>query len=248
MANQSGLYGSSQGSNLPRVMAAELIGTYFLVFAGTAAAVAAALQLPIAGNPADSLAVALSFGLVLIALVFSLGHISGAHFNPAITFGLASSGKFPWKYLPFYILSQAAGACLAALSVFYAFGEKAKIIASLGATYPVKGITPLKAMVIEAIITFLLMLVIMAVATDPRTPKAAAGTAVGFALTAAIIVGGPLTGGAVNPARAIGPMLIAGKLTAWWAYLIGPILGAILASLIYQFILAPAEEPNEAED
>jgi MIP family channel proteins len=246
MAEQ-GLYGSGQASNLPRVIVAEIIGTYFLVLAGTAAAVAAVLQSPIAGSPADSLAVALSFGLVLISLVFALGHISGAHFNPAVTLGLAAVGKFPIKYVPFYLLSQIGGAFLAALTVLYAYGDRAKSLASLGATYPAQGITALKAMVVEAFITFLLMLVIMAVATDPRTAKAAAGTAVGFALAVAILIGGPLTGGAVNPARALGPMIVAGDLTAWWAYLAGPILGAVLAAVIYQGVLAQAEEPSQNE-
>ncbi|GAC1501680.1 MAG: hypothetical protein NVS1B10_05990 [Candidatus Saccharimonadales bacterium] len=113
MANNTGLYGSSTATNLPRVIVAELIGTYFLVLAGTGAAVAALLNLPIAGLPADSLTVALSFGLTLIALVFTLGHISGAHFNPAVTVGLALSRRFPLKYVPFYIISQLSGAILA---------------------------------------------------------------------------------------------------------------------------------------
>jgi MIP family channel proteins len=241
-----GLYGSNLGANLPRVFVAELLGTFFLVLAGTAAAVAASLFLPIAGNPIDSLTIALSFGLVLIALVFALGHISGAHFNPAVTLGLMVTGKFPIKYTPFYLIAQFGGACLAALTVLYAYGDKAKSVAALGATFPAKGVSPLRALVIEAVITFLLMLVIMAIATDSRTPKAAAGTAIGFTLAVAIIIGGPLTGGAVNPARALGPMIVAGKFTDFWVYLVGPTVGAILAAVVYTGFLAGAEEPSEA--
>ena len=247
MARDIGLYGSSTVTNLPRVIVAELIGTYFLVLAGTAVAVAAILNLPIAGLPADSLTVALSFGLVLIALVFSLGHISGAHFNPAVTFGLTITGKFPWKYAPFYIISQFGGALLASLTVLYMFGDRAKTVASLGATLPAVGVNVWRVVVIEAIVTFLLMMVIMAIATDDRSPRAAAGTAIGFTLAVGILVAGPLTGGALNPARALGPMIVAGKYTDYWAYIVGPIAGAALAAILYSALLVGAKEPSEAE-
>lgn len=246
MAN-TGLYGSSTAANIPRVVIAELIGTYFLVLAGTAVVVAAILNLPIAGLPADSLTIALSFGLMLIALVFALGHISGAHFNPAVTTALAVVGKFPLKYVPFYWIAQFAGALLAAVTVLYIFGDKAKTVASLGATLPAAGVDAWRVVFIEAIVTFLLMLVIMAIAADSRSPKAAAGTAIGFTLTAGILIAGPLTGGALNPARALGPMIMADKLTSFWAYIVGPMLGAILAAIIYNVFLARAEEPSEAE-
>jgi MIP family channel proteins len=242
-----GLYGSSTAENIPRVFVAELIGTFFLVLTGTAVAVAATLNLSIAGLPADSLAIALSFGLSLIALVFALGHISGAHFNPAVTIGLLVTGKFPLKYVPFYIVAQMGGAIGAALSVEYMFGHKAKSLAALGATLPAKGVNGWRAAVTEAIVTFLLMLVIMAIATDSRTPKAAAGTANGLTLAVRILVAGPLTGGALNPARALGPMIIAGKFTDFWAYIAGPLVGAILAAVVYSQILAGGEEPSEAE-
>jgi MIP family channel proteins len=247
MAGGTGLYGSNTAANIPRVVIAEFIGTYFLVLAGTAAAVAAVLNLPIAGLPADSLTIALSFGLMLIALVFSLGHISGAHFNPAVTVGLAVTGKFPLKYVPFYIVSQMAGALVAALTVFYMYGAKAKTLAMLGATLPGKGVNGWRVVVIEAVVTFLLMLVIMAIATDKRSPKAAAGTAIGFTLTVGILIAGPLTGGALNPARALGPMIVAGIYTSFWAYIVGPIIGAILAAVLYSTFLVGAEEPSEAE-
>jgi len=248
MADTTGLYGSSTAANLPRVFIAELIGTFFLVLAGTAAVVAAALNLPIAGLPADSLTIGLSFGLALIVLVFALGHISGAHLNPAVTLGLASSGKFPLRYVPFYLVAQMGGAILAALSVQFMFGSVAKKVAFLGATLPAKGVNAWRVVFIEALVTFLLMLVIMAIATDKRSPKAAAGTAIGFTLAIGVIVAGPLTGGAVNPARALGPMIIAGKYTDFWAYIVGPIVGAVLASVLYAGLLAGAEEPSEADN
>jgi MIP family channel proteins len=247
MASNTGLYGSSTAANIPKTFVSELIGTYFLVLAGTATAVAASLNLSIAGLPADSLTVALSFGLALIALVFALGHISGAHFNPAVTLGLAITRKFPLKYVIFYIAAQMAGALLAALTVLYMYGTKAKTVAYLGATLPAKGINSWRVIVVEAIVTFLLMLVIMAIATDSRSPKAAAGTAIGFTLTVGILIAGPLTGGALNPARALGPMIISGKMTEFWAYVVGPVLGAAVAAIIYSTLLATAEEPSEAE-
>jgi MIP family channel proteins len=247
MASPDGLYGSSTATNIPRVFVAELIGTFFLVLAGTATAVAASLNLSIAGLPADSLTVALSFGLSLIALVFALGQISGAHFNPAVTIGLASVGRFPIKYMIFYILAQMGGAVGAAYTVLYLYGHKAKSVAFLGATLPSKGVNGWRVVVTEGIVTFLLMLVIMAIATDSRTPKAAAGTAIGFTLTVGILIAGPLTGGALNPARALGPMIASGKFTDFWAYIFGPIIGAVLAAAIYKVVLEGGEEPSEAE-
>jgi MIP family channel proteins len=247
MPSSAGLYGSNTATNITKVFTAELIGTFFLVLAGTAVAVAATLNIPIAGLPADSLTVALSFGLSLIVLVFSLGHISGAHFNPAVTLALAISGKFPWKYTPFYIIAQMGGAILAALTVLFMYGEKARSVAVLGATLPAVGMKGWRVVVIEAIVTFLLMLVIMAIATDTRSPKAAGGTAIGFTLAVGILIAGPLTGGALNPARALGPMIVAGKMTVFWAYIVGPLIGAVLASLLYSKVLSEAEEPSEAE-
>jgi MIP family channel proteins len=247
MADGTGLYGSNTATNLPRVVLAEIIGTYFLVLAGTVAVVTAALNFPIAGLPADSLTVALGFGLSLIALVFALGHISGAHFNPAVTIGLAVTKKFPLHYVPFYIASQLLGAVLAALTVLFMYGKQAKTVAALGATLPAQGVNGWRVLIIEAIVTFLLMLVIMAIATDSRSPKAAAGTAIGFTLAVGILIAGPLTGGALNPARALGPMIVAGKYTDFWAYIVGPIVGAVLAALIYTGLLSAGEEPSAAE-
>lgn len=239
-----GLYGSQIGTNMARAGAAELAGTFLLVFTGTAVAVSAALTRPIAGQPADSLAVALAFGLVLVALASALGHVSGAHLNPAVTLALAVTGKFPWRYTPAYVVAQLVGAVLAALAVWACFGTAARSDAGLGATVPATTATAGQVLLIEVLITFLLVLVIISVATDDRVAPAAVGPAIGFALAAAVLIGGPVSGGAVNPARALGPMLVSGSLTDWWAYILGPVVGAVLAAIAYDRFLVGASTPD----
>jgi MIP family channel proteins len=246
-ATSAGLYGSSTAQNVPRLAAAEFIGTFFLVFAGTAEASAAALKLTIAGQPADSLAVGLTFGLTLVALVYTFGHISGCHLNPAVTLGLAVSGKFPWKHTAYYIASQLAGAVTASLAVWGTLGERARSAASLGATQPAAHSSGLDVFVIEAVMTFFLVLVICSVATDRRAHPAVAGIAVGFTLAVCVLVAGPVSGGAINPARALGPMIVAAKYQAIWAYVLGPIAGGGLGALLYEKFLATAQAPGSAE-
>jgi MIP family channel proteins len=243
----SGLYGSSTTQNVPRVAIAELIGTYLLVLAGTSVAVAALLDQPIAGGTADSLAIALAFGLALVALVNALGHVSGAHLNPAVTVALAATGKFPWRYVPAYLAAQLVGAVLASLTVWLTYGDAARDSASLAATLPGGGVSTLTVFVIEAVVTFFLVLTIVSVATDPRVPKATAGLTVGFTLAVCVLIAGPLSGGAVNPARALGPMLVAGEFDGLWAYVLGPVLGGVAAALLYARFLAHGKEPSEAE-
>ena len=246
MAEQGvkGLYGSEVGGNMVRSATAELIGTAILIFAGTAVAVGAILGQPTAGQPYDSLAVALAFGLVLVALVSALGHVSGAHFNPAVTVALASTGKFPWRYAPAYVVAQLLGAVLAALAVWGCFGSRARDEASLGATAPNPSAGVGQVLLVEVLITFLLVLVIVSVATDERVTAAAVGPAVGFALAAAVLIGGPVSGGAVNPARALGPMIVSGSFTDWWAYILGPVIGAVLAAVTYDRFLTHAAAPD----
>ena len=241
-----GLYGSSLAANLPRVFLAELIGTYFLVLIGTGVAVAAVLQLPIAGAPVDSLAVALAFGLVLTALVCVLGHISGCHLNPAVTIGLTIRGKFPWKYALPYVVAQGGGALLASLTILTVFGEDAKKTASLGATQPTSIPTDAGVLVTEMVMTFMLVFVITSVATDDRVPGSVAGIAVGFTLFAGVLFAGPVTGGGLNPARSFALMLIAGKLEAWPMYLAGQLVGGALAVAVYD-LLRGAVEPSKTE-
>jgi aquaporin Z/aquaporin NIP len=239
-----GLYGSQiDTSHLVGAAIAELVGAFILVFGGTAVAVAAILSRPTAGGAYGSLAIALAFGLALAIVVASIGHVSGAHVNPAVTLGMAAVKKFPWNYVPIYIAAQLVGAVLAALATWLTFGGPGRSEANLAATYPAQGVGDLQAFVVEILITFILVFVVIAVATDDRAPAAIAPIAVGFALAVGVFIAGPVTGGAVNPVRALGPMLVAGDLTSAWLYILGPIIGGVLAALLYQRFLAQTEAP-----
>jgi MIP family channel proteins len=240
-----GLYGSQiDASHLVGAAIAELVGTFILVFGGTAVAVAAILARPTAGGAYGSLAVALAFGLALAIVVASIGHVSGAHVNPAVTLGMAAAGKFPWNYTPVYIGAQLVGAVLAALATWLTFGGAgARSEARLAATYPAQGVGDLQAFLVEILITFILVFVVMAVATDERAPAAIAPIAVGFALAVGVFIAGPVTGGSVNPARSLGPMLVAGDLTSVWLYILGPIIGGVLGAVLYDRFMAQTEAP-----
>ena len=240
-----GLYGSQiDSSHLVGAAIAELVGTFILVFGGTAVAVGAILSRPTAGAAYDSLAIALAFGLALAAVVAAIGHVSGAHVNPAVTLGMAAAKKFPWNYAPIYIVAQLVGAVLGALATWLTFGGPARSEANLAATYPAQGVGDLQAFLVEILITFILVFVVMAVATDDRAPAAIAPIAVGFALAVGVFIAGPVTGGSVNPVRSLGPMLVAGDLTSVWLYILGPIIGGVLAALLYDRFLAQTEAPG----
>ncbi len=240
-----GLYGSQiDASHLVGAAIAELVGTFILVFGGTAVAVAAILSLPTAGGAYGSLAIALAFGLALAIVVAAIGHVSGAHVNPAVTLGMAAARRFPWNYVPIYIAAQLVGAVLAALATWVTFGGGARSQANLAATYPAQGVGDLQAFIVEILITFILVFVVISVATDERAPAAIAAIAVGFALAVGVFIAGPVTGGAVNPARALGPMLVAGDFTSAWLYLLGPIIGGVLAALLYDRFMAQTEAPG----
>jgi MIP family channel proteins len=237
-----GLYGSDTGSNVVGSAIAELIGTFILVFTGCAVAVAAILQRSTAG-PAfyDSLAVALAFGLALAAIVAAIGHVSGAHVNPAVTLGLAVTNKFSWQYVPIYIGAQLVGAIVGAIAVWICYGEAAREAAALAATFPTEGVGDIRALLAEILVTFILVFVIISVATDERAPAGVAPLAVGFALACGVFIAGPITGGSLNPARTLGPMIVAGQFSAVWVYVVGPIVGAVLAALVYDRFVSQAD-------
>ncbi|RBY94414.1 aquaporin [Blastococcus sp. TBT05-19] len=234
-----GLYGSEIGTRLVRASVTEFVGTALLVFVGTSAAVASAT-----GRGYEPLAVVLAFGVTLVALAAAFGHVSGCHVNPAVTLGLAASGRFPWRAAGSYVAAQLAGGVVGALATWACYGAAARAEGKLGATVPADGVSWGRAFLVELLVTFLLVLVVIAVATDDRAEGSIAPVAVGFALAAGIFVAGPLTGGAVNPARAFGPDLLAGELAPLWLYLVAPTLGGVLAALLYDRVLATGEPPE----
>jgi MIP family channel proteins len=230
-----GLYGSRiDASNMLGSAVAELVGTFILVFTGCAVATAAILQRSTAGPLSyDSLAVALAFGLALTVVVAAIGHVSGAHVNPAVTLGLATTNKFPWQFVPIYIGAQLVGAILGAVAVWITYGEPGRELADVAATFPAEDVGDIQAFLVEVLVTFILVFVVISVATDDRAPAGVAPLAVGFALACGVLIAGPVTGGSLNPARSLGPMIIAGRFDAVWVYILAPIVGAVLAAFVY---------------
>lgn len=216
---------------------AEVIGTFALVFIGAGAVVVLSLT---AGQSA-LLGIALAHGLVLAIMISNLGHISGAHFNPAITVAVWVVGKIETARAGAYILAQLVGGVLGALLLRWLLPVDIWKQTSLGATLvsaqaKAAGINTGKAIGIEAALTFFLAFTVFAVAVDDRGVfKAIAGLPIGLVLTFDILMGGLFTGASMNPARSFGPALVAGKWTDFWIYLIGPITGAILGGALYWF-------------
>ncbi len=214
----------------------EFIGTFALVFAGCGAImVDESFQAQL-----GPLGVALTFGLVVAVMVSALGHISGAHFNPAVTIAFAAVARFPWRQAPAYIFAQVAAAVAAAATLRLLLGP----VAALGATSP--NLSAPKALFVEALVTLLLMFVIISVATDSRAVASTAAPAIGGTVALAALVAGPLTGASMNPARSLGPALIGGDVTGLWIYLLGPMLGAVAGAIIYTRIRCSDEEATEA--
>ena len=237
------LHGHQLERNLARAVTAEVVGTFVLVLAITSAAVAAALSRPVAGAPYGSLAVPVAGGLALAVAVASLGHISGAHLNPAVTLGLAVNGRFPWAYAPGYVIAQFAVAIAAAAVTWGLYGNQARAVADLGAPVPAAGVSAGRVLAAEALVTFVLVLVIVAVATDTRVPRGIAAMAIGAALAVAIVIAGPVSGASANPARAVGPMILAGQFTDWWAYLTAPLAAGAIAVALYDRFLRAGTTP-----
>jgi MIP family channel proteins len=218
----------------------EFIGTFILVFAITATATAAGLRHAIAGPSYGSLAVVLVNGLALAALVGGLGHISGAHFNPAVTIAMAVIRRFSWRHVTGYVAVQMIGGILAALATWAIYGNAARTVTHLAATNPAPGVGDGRALLVEILITFVLVFVVTA-AADKRFPVSVAPLVVGFALATAVFIGGPSDGAAVNPARGVGPMIVSGSFNGWWVSIIGPIVGGVLAAVLYDRFIRTSE-------
>jgi aquaporin NIP len=216
---------------LARRAAAEAIATFALVFAGCGAIVADATR----DGALGTVGVGLVFGLVIMAMVYATGHLSGAHINPAVTVAFTLTRHFPGREAAAYVVAQVAGATAAALLLGAAWDGSPT---DLGATVPSVGSGT--AVLYEVVLTAILMFVIMAVATDTRAVGAGAAIAIGGAVGLDALFGGPITGASMNPARSFGPALASGEWHDFWVYLAGPLTGAALGALAYQAIRGPA--------
>ncbi|HEY4129435.1 MAG TPA: aquaporin [Gemmatimonadaceae bacterium] len=211
--------------SLARRCIAELLGTFALVAIGPGAAMVAART-----HAFGHLGVALAFGLAVTLIVASSGHLGGAHVNPAVTVGFWSVGRFRASDVIPYIIAQ----CVGAIAASYLLGWLLGAVGGFGATVPALPIA--QSFVVEMGYTGILGFVIMAVATDERTPPGIAPFAIGITVFAGALVTGPLTGGSFNPARSLGPALAAGNWTAHWLYWVAPILGMVLAMRLYEYL------------
>jgi aquaporin NIP len=216
-----------QRPDLRRRAAAEAFGAFALVFAGCGAIVTNAVHAGTLG----AVGVSLVFGLVIMAMVYATGHLSGAHLNPAVTLAFTLSRHFPRREAVAYIAAQLLGAIAAATLLLAIWPSQP---AALGTTMPTVGAG--SALVYEAMLTAFLMFVIMAVATDTRAVGAGAAIAIGGTVGLDALFGGPITGASMNPARSVGPALLSGELHDLWIYIAAPIAGAALGALAYQLV------------
>jgi len=219
--------------NLARRSAAEAIAAFALVFAGCGAAVSDSVY----DGTLGQVGVALTFGLVVMAMIYATGHLSGAHINPAVTLAFTLTRHFPAREAAAYVAAQCAGAIAGALALLAVWPDQP---AQLGATVPAAGIGAGSALVYELLLTAILMFTIIAVATDTRAVGAAAAIAIGGAVGLDALFGGPVTGASMNPARSLGPAIAAWEWRDFWVYVVGPVAGAMLAAFAYQTIRGPA--------
>jgi glycerol uptake facilitator protein len=231
---------------------AEALGTFILVFVGSGTATAATLLLPPVVPALRVLLIALGLGLALFAGISIVGKISGGHYNPAVTVGLAAAGRFDWVDVPGYLIGQIVGAVVGALAILIAYGRLGARLAGLGAPMLGPGINIGQGLVLEALGTAILVLAVMGTALDTRAVAGWAPLAIGLTLSALILFLGPATGGSVNPARAFGPDLVAvfyGFPVNWAAfvvsYLLGPLLGGVVGAFVYIGV-AGLPRPTEA--
>jgi aquaporin NIP len=232
-------YTGQGGRELPRparMAAAEFFGTYLLVFAGPGAIVIN----EVSGGQVTSLGVGLSFGLAVMGAIVAFGAVSGAHINPAVSLAFAARGSLSWPLVPLSVGAQLAGAAAAAATLRALFGN----VAGLGATVPSD--TALQALVLEGVLTFFLMSVILGATSEERADTRSAGLAIGAYVGLAAVFAGPIAGASMNPARSFGPALLSGVWDDHWAFWLGPLAGALLASLAFS-LLRPAGASQEEE-
>ena len=219
-------------------LVAEAFGTFLFFFVGAGAVVLGDYLAANGGTGPGLLGVALAHGLALAVLASALGAVSGGHFNPAVTLGIWIMGRITPMGAGLYVIAQLVGGLAAGLALKAVFADSWQA-SNIGTPALGAGITPILGIVVEAVLTALLLLVVIGTTVDSRGPKLG-GLAVGLAVTADILVGGPLTGAAMNPARWFGPAVAAGAYADWYVWWIGPAIGALIAALVYRTALAEA--------
>ena len=208
-----------------RALVAEAIGTFALVFAGCGA-----IMVDARTHQLGHVGVALAFGLVIMVMIYAVGHVSGAHFNAAVTFAFALTRHFPWRRAVGYWAAQMTGALIAAAVLRGSLGK----VAHVGATLP-SG-SQAQSFLWEAVMSGFLMFVILAVATDTRAVGEAAAIAIGATIGLDAMFGGPVSGASMNPVRSLAPALVSGDLHAVWLYVVAPVLGASIGGFAYQYV------------
>jgi len=212
-----------------RKLASESIGTFALVFAGTGAIIINGVSGGVITHPG----IAVTFGLVILAMIYTFGDVSGAHFNPAVTIAFAAARRFPWRDVPGFIIAQLLGAFIASGLLRFLFPADH----TLGATLP-SG-PAMQSFVLEIVLTFLLMLVILSVSTGGKEKGITAGIAIGAVIGLEAMFAGPICGASMNPARSLSPAIVSGHVEHLWLYLAGPILGALLATPACALVRGP---------
>jgi aquaporin Z len=205
-----------------RRLFSELLGTFFLVLVAVGGGMVSAR---FGGNAVPYTAKVVAPALMVAAIILFMGTVSGAHLNPAVSFAFALRGDFPWRRVPAYIVAQFIGACLATLLLWGLIGKQG----SAGLTLPGPGISATTAMLWELVLTTGLVSVILGTASGAQAIGALAAVGVGGYIALAGLWGSPVSGASMNPARSLGPALVLGDWTAWWAYLVGPVAGAAIA-------------------
>lgn len=200
---------------------AEFIGTFALVFAGTGAIVIN----EVSGGTITHVGVALTFGLIVLAMIYTIGDISGAHINPAVTLGFFMARRFAGKQVVPFIAAQCAGALLASAILHFLFPQDA----TLGATLPAG--PAMQSFILETILTVLLMLAVLSVSTGAKEKGMTAGIAIGSVIALEAMFAGPICGASMNPARSLAPAVVSGHLNALWIYLLAPMVGALIGVL-----------------
>lgn len=213
---------------------AEGIGTFVLVFAGTGAVVVD----DVSSGALGLVGISIVFGLAVMTMIYAVGDVSGAHINPAVTLALWVGRRFPGRDVLPYVVAQCVGALAASLCLHFAF-PTAKSLGGTSPRWPPEGIQLFESFAFEVVLTFLLMFVIMGFVAGTSEKRLMAGAAIGAVVCLDVLVGGPISGASMNPARSLGPAVVSGRMATLWIYVLAPVVGAVLAVVASRFVHGP---------